>query len=339
MRPWGPARQRVAVDHRELVIGAGAAKQRRHIEPIPAPGLERTGEHIERDLLVPVALGRRVARHLQLGDPVDQRFALVGVASRDRVGHQLLVGVSGHHHAGAGQEGLADGGRAPQYPAGVARRPFVRIELAAHRRMNAVGRDDGVGPLHPRAAAVAIEQRDAGAVGIDRDGFLAAMHGLRPQALQRGLHQQHLQLAAVNRKLRHPIAGGQAARLAPDALAVPVEIADLGGAHAQRIELRQQSQRRQLDDRAGLHIDAHAQRANLRRRFEDLHGHAARLEHQREREPADATADDGYFHGRHAIERQGEKNMERARRGCPLRCRGRSSAADGSGCGAHCRSA
>src|SRR5262245_30652490 len=82
-----------------------------------------------------------VARNTKLGDPVDQRAAAGARVGIDRIADELLVLVARHHHRGAAAIGLALGDTAPEDAPVPFGRSFVRIELRANCRVDAVGRD------------------------------------------------------------------------------------------------------------------------------------------------------------------------------------------------------
>ena len=70
-------------------------------------------------------------------------------------------------------------------------------------------------------------------VGLGPAGeMMAGENVLLAQPLDRGIEQDLLQRAAMDRELRPFVTGLDAARLAPDRLAVLGEIGELFGAHA-----------------------------------------------------------------------------------------------------------
>jgi hypothetical protein len=66
----------------------------------------------------------------------------------------------------------------------------------------------------------------------------------------------------------------------------------LPGADADCVEARQQVQRGQLADRVRQGVDAHTYRPDIGGGFEDLTRHAFGMQHQRQRQAADAAAGD-----------------------------------------------
>jgi hypothetical protein len=72
-----------------------------------------------------------------------------------------------------------------------------------------------------------------------------------------------LQSAAVDRKLRHIMAGTDAARLAPDFLAVAVEVIELVGTNSDIVEFLQQPEAREFPDRMRQGVDADTELSDL----------------------------------------------------------------------------
>jgi len=96
--------------------------------------------------------------------------------------------------------------------------------------------------------------------------------------------------------LGHRIARVQTPRLAPDELAVAVEVAELGGADAGRVDRVEHAQGLELGRRVRKKVDPDAERRDLANRFEDLHVDAALIQRERSREPADSRPCDQYPH-------------------------------------------
>src|ERR1044071_3268869 len=92
------------------------------------------------------------------------------------------------------------------------------------------------------------------------------------------------------------MAGRDAARLAPDLLAVTVEIIQFTGADRDRVERIEQAETCQLADRMRQRVDADAEFADRLGLLEQLAGDAPRAQHQRRGEPPDSAADDDRFH-------------------------------------------
>ena len=118
----------------------------------------------------------------------------------------------------------------------------------------------------------------------------------RAQPLVDRREQDLVQLAPRNRNLRPAIAGGAAARLGPDQLAVLVVEGELLGEDAGRGELVAETERGQLADGVGLQVDAVAERAQHRHRVIDAAGDADLMQAQRLRQPGNSAADDDDVH-------------------------------------------
>ena len=151
--------------------------------------------------------------------------------------------MAGHDHGAAGQEGVAFGDAAPQDAAVPDRRAFLRIELFAHRRMDAVGGDQQRAFMAAGRLPVALSMKSArtppGSRSTRRDDGWSGCSCA--QSLGRGIEQDLMQRAAMDGELRPFVAGLDPARFAPDRLAVFGEIRQLFGAHAGRVELIEQA--------------------------------------------------------------------------------------------------
>ena len=132
-------------------------------------------------------------------------------------------------------------------------------------------------------AALMLRERAEPAAGVD---------GLGPQALLDRAMDHALQAAAMHRELRHVVAGIEPARLAPDFLAVAIEIIQHVGANGGGVEPVQQSQARQFADRMRQRVDADAKFANGVGLFEQFAIDTPRAQHQRGGEAANTASDD-----------------------------------------------
>ncbi len=92
--------------------------------------------------------------------------------------------------------------------------------------MNAVGADQNITTRGFDMGAGTVEKmRDHAALVLrERAETATGVDCLRPEPFLDGAMDHALQAAAMNRELRHVMAGIEAARLAPDFLAVTVEI-------------------------------------------------------------------------------------------------------------------
>ena len=203
---------------------------------------------------------------MPLGDPIDLEFA-VGVGFlRDRIADEFQGFVAGHDHGAAGEERIRRGDAAPEDAPVPDRRAFVGIELFADRGVNAVGRDQKRAVM----AAGRFSGRLVDEIGADAvrclgpvAQMMAGENIFAAQPFGRGIEQDLLQRAAMDRELRPFVAGLDPARLAPDRLAVLGKIRKFPGAHAGRVEPVEQAEFDQLANRVRQHVDADAERLQL----------------------------------------------------------------------------
>ena len=201
----------------------------------------------------------------------------------------------GPDHVGAGKERLPPRRAAPHVDARIARRALVREELPAHRRMDAVAGDcDGRPPRRQRLPC-RVAEMDGHALGVllDAGAGPAGQDALVADALPRRVEQHRLQIAAVDRELRMRVAGMAAERLGIDQLAEAVEERRLLRRHGDFRERRLEPEPSELRRRVRQEVDADPDGADLRRRLVDEGRDAGAVQRQRERQPADAGADDG----------------------------------------------
>ena len=86
-----PLRHRIAVHHRELEDRLGIADHLGNIQPGKLPGLESRQKIFYLARPVPVfALHQIGVVEMQIGDPVDQRLATVGMLLGDRIDNEFL---------------------------------------------------------------------------------------------------------------------------------------------------------------------------------------------------------------------------------------------------------
>src|SRR5258705_9489125 len=100
----------------------------------------------------------------------------------------------------------------------------------------------------------------------------------------------------MNRELRHIMAGVDAARFAPDFLAMAIEIVKHVGSDRDVVEFLQQAEAGKSADRMRQRIDADAKLADAIRLLEQFATDAAGAQHQRGGEAPDAASDDNRLH-------------------------------------------
>src|SRR5438045_7296926 len=125
---------------------------------------------------------------------------------------------------------------------------------------------------------------------------MAGQNVLAAQSLDRGIEQDLLQRAAMDRELRPFVSGLQPAPFAPDRLAVLGEIGELAGAHAGRFQPVEQAELDQLAHRMRQHVDADTERLQLAHALEHARGNADLVQAERQRQPANAAARDENGH-------------------------------------------
>src|SRR4051812_6527966 len=215
----GPRGQRVLVDHRIFEHHVGGAEERWHVEPIELPRLDIGDEVLDARGAIPVP--RLVVGRLDFPQPVDELAALLVDAVAYRVVHQLArLEPACPHHAGAREHRLPARDPAPHVDAGITRRAFGRIELLANDRMYSVAT---YGRRAPDGLAVLDLQHDVVFFLGNRNTMRIQVQAVRADALLERLEQDHLQVAAMDRKLRPFVAGAPPKRLAVDQLAEAVE--------------------------------------------------------------------------------------------------------------------
>src|ERR1700693_1668057 len=160
--------------------------------------------------------------------------------------------------------------------------------------MNAVGADQDIAAHRLDVAARAIEEIGGDAALVLGEGAkpTSRVDGALPQPLLDGVVDYALQPAAMDRELRHVVAGLDAADVAPDFLAMTVEIIEHIGADRDVVELLQQAEAREFADRMRQRIDADAEFADRIRLLEQFATDAAGTQHQRRGQAADTAADD-----------------------------------------------
>src|SRR5438876_9498647 len=117
------------------------------------------------------------------------------------------------------------------------------------------------------------------------------MDRIPPQPLFDGAVDHALQPATMNRELRHVMAGIDAARFAPDFLAVAIEVVKHVGADRDIIEPLQQAEAGEFAELMRPRIDADAEFADAIGLLEQFATDAAGAQHQRGGKASDTTPD------------------------------------------------
>src|SRR5262249_62076736 len=139
------------------------------------------------------------------------------------------------------------------------------------------GRDNNATRRRPRARPQGEKERGRAArlTLNERAEPVAEADAPFTQSRARRLIDHALQFSAVDRELRHLVAGVEPARLAPDLLAEAIGVEQLVGADADGVEPLEQPQLGKLLDRVRQRVDADAQLAHRLRLLVDLAADAA----------------------------------------------------------------
>src|SRR5262245_45576228 len=201
--PEAPSWQRILINHWIFENCIGAGDEFGHIEPVKMPTRHRRQKVLQSPAPIPVA--RLVLLRLDVAHPIHKLPALGVDIIADRI-DQKLRGVmpANADHARARQDRLPARNTAPHIDPGIFGRPLVRKELLAQDRMNAFSADDDAAALARQRLAVDIlEMRDGLRAIVFNAGTTPAGYDLvRAGALDEGFEQNHLEVAAMNRKLR-----------------------------------------------------------------------------------------------------------------------------------------
>jgi hypothetical protein len=209
----------------------------------------------------------------------------------------LSTVISAIHEGRAGAHGHARRGAAPHDGAAPLDGGLGGVHLGAHGRVQAIGRhQQRAGHLHALAVARFDERGHAPGILPVAGHAMAQPHGALAQALLHGIEQHHLQLSAVHRILRPPVAGLQAARFGIDLVAVAAYQGPFPRLQPDGVQhIVAEAQVMQLPHGVGLQVDAHAQRLQLRHRLEHDAGHADLVQREGGGHATDAAA--GNEHG------------------------------------------
>lgn len=242
-----------------------------------------------------------IGAEVAFGDPIDEAVA-------DGVGDELLIGVAGHDHGAAGEEGRGLGDGAPEEAAGEFGVAFVGVEDVAGDGVDAVGADEdiaGLGGL--RGVGVAVEEVGGDLVGGVVDGLevVGCSYGLRAEAGGDGAPEEFEEAAAVDGVLGPEVAGGEAAGFAPDALAAFCVVGEFGGGDAGLGEFVGEAEVGEDADGVGEEVDAYAEGSHGVGGFEDTDFDVALVEGEGGGEAADAGSADEDGHLAIVWERRG----------------------------------
>src|SRR5690348_8549073 len=173
------------------------------------------------------------------------------------------------------------------------------MQRLAHNRMQSVARDDDIAALAGSrlTAFRSTEMRDGAAlVLIHADALPSSDDRVLPVALDERIDQYVLQLAPMDGVLRVVIAREPAGWLPVDQLAEAIEEDGLArqDGHARKRRLETEGSR--LGSRVRKDVAAHADRPDFRRELVNRAWDTGPMQKQRQRQPADAGADDDDLH-------------------------------------------
>src|SRR6185312_4881790 len=131
---------------------------------------------------------------------------------------------------------------------------------------------------------------------IDSRAFVVKDHLIRSGALNECIEQHQLQVATVNRELRHVVTGKTAGGLAVDVLTEAIVETVLAGRDGDLCERIFETQSAELTRCMRQDIDADANCLEFGRSLEDTARNAGAVEHKPQRQSADARADNQNFH-------------------------------------------
>src|ERR1700722_10844349 len=135
-------------------------------------------------------------------------------------------------------------------------------------------------------------QGDAVIVLLHADAVMIGENAIRADPALEGFQQHHLQVAAMNRKLRMVVAGPAAERLLIDQLAEAVEEGCIFGLDRHPRQIRFKAKRGEFLGGVRQEVDADTYRADFRRGLEDATGHVGRVQRQTQGQAANAATDD-----------------------------------------------
>src|ERR1700687_5691062 len=164
--------------------------------------------------------------------------------------------------------------------------------------MNAIGADQNIAAHGVDMAAGSSEEIGGYPTLVLGEGAepAAGVDRILTQSLLDGAVDHALQPAAMDRELWHVVGGIHAAHVAPDFLAVAVEIIKHVGADRDVIELLQEAEAGEFADRMRQRVDADAELPDRIRLLEQFTPDAAGAQHQRRGKAADAATDDNRLH-------------------------------------------
>src|SRR5262245_9579663 len=218
-----PSRQRVLIDHRIFENCIGAADKLRHVKPVEVPVRHCRQKVLQLSPTIPIPC--LVLWRLDIAYPIHKLPALGVDIVSDWIDQKLgWMMPADPDHAGARKEGSPPSHSAPHVDSGIFRRALVRQKLFAQNIVNAFSADDHAAALSPQGFAIDIlEMRNRIETVMFDPGAAPSRHDfVRAGTLEERIEENHLQVAAMDRELRHVIAGETTGRLTINELAEAV---------------------------------------------------------------------------------------------------------------------
>ena len=161
--------------------------------------------------------------------------------------------------------------------------------------MDAVASDRGGGHDVGQGRAIGVAKEDPRPAARVRhaDALVAEEDAIGADPLAHGSQQHGLQISAMDRQLRRRMTCPAAEGLAVDELAEAVVEGSVACDDRDALEVGKDAERLQHRARVWQDIDADAERPDLGGRLVDPAGDVRAVQRQRERQAADAGADDG----------------------------------------------
>ena len=294
-RAMGPARQRIAVNHRIDPHHRRRANQRRGVQPVKSKVFEGRQKILKPPGTIPVfAFLERGRVKSQLGHEIDLLRSRPGGRVADGVADEFCPRVAGHDHRVSVQHAIELRDAAPHHRSVPARRPLAGIQYPPRGGMDSIARHEQA-PVRrdalPAGCAVNKSRADATAgLGVESSQLATRMQSAAAETLFDSLQEQEVKSSAVYGNLRPAVPGGKAPRLAPDALTPLGEIGELAARDTGALDRLAQPQLFEFPHGVGKHVEAHPQRLNLGDGLEHLHGEPGGVQAQGGCKSADSGA-------------------------------------------------
>jgi hypothetical protein len=174
------------------------------------------------------------------------------------------------------------------------------MELTPRGGMDAVARHENIARLRRPSRTIRVDEMcgDTCLVLLDRAAAMTRDEVLSSDAVAHGIEQHLMQVAAMKRDVRPLVARSKAPRLAIEELAVSREEGVILRCASRSNECALETERAQLLDRVRSQIDADAESMQVGSSLEDSDAmrRFRAMNRKRQRQSADAPADDDEIH-------------------------------------------